>query len=81
MSRVSYFKGTFETTKPVNKELLSVLDEIRTEKYSSKMAKIRLINDKKERDKQKVGLLPMITYAGTFKARANDKLIKSKVMV
>lgn len=77
MSRVSYFKGTFETTKPINKEILSILDEIRTEKNSSIIAKIRLITDKKERDKKKVELLPMITYAGTFKARANDKLIKS----
>ena len=41
------------------------------------MSKIRLIKDKKERDALKVKLLPMVTYCGTFKARANDKLIKS----
>ena len=77
MSRVSTFTGTFETTKPINKELISILDEIRTEKYSPKMSKIRLIKDKTERDALKVKLLPMITYSGTFKSRANDKLIKS----
>lgn len=77
MSRVSYFKGTYETAKPVSKELISILDEIRTEKHSPSMAKIRLIKVKADRDKLKVQLLPMITYAGTFKARANDKLIKS----
>ena len=77
MSRVSTFTGTYETTKPINKELLSILDEIRTEKYSPKMSKIRLIKDKPERDALKVKLLPMITYSGTFKARANDRMIKS----
>ena len=40
MSRVSTFTGTYETTKPINKELISVLDEIRKEKYSHKMSKI-----------------------------------------
>jgi len=77
MSRVSTFTGTYETTKPINKELISVLDEIRTEKYSPKMSKIRLIKDKDERNALKVKLLPMITYSGIFKVRANDKLIKS----
>ena len=77
MSRVSTFTGTFETTKPVNKELLTILDEIRTEKHSSKMSKIRLIKDKPERDALKKSILPMVTYSGTFEARANDKLKKS----
>ena len=39
MSRVSTFTGTYETTKPINKELISILDDIRTEKYSPKCLK------------------------------------------
>ena len=74
--KVSYFKGTFATTKPTNKELFTVLDEIRNGAYKALIAKIRLINDKDERNEAKRKRLPMVTFTGTFTARNNSSLVK-----
>ena len=77
MARVSFFKGTFNSSEEKSMDLLTVLKEVKTEKYKSTIAKIRLESNKAKRDELKRNTLPMVTFAGTFATRSNGALKKS----
>lgn len=77
MARVSFFKGTFNSSEEKSMDLLTVLKEVKTEKYKSTIAKIRLETNKAKRDELKRNTLPMVTFAGTFTTRSNSSLKKS----
>lgn len=75
--RVSYFKGTKVTTELKSMDIFTVLEEIKTEKYKSLIANVRLLTDKDDRNDLKRSSLPMVTFSGTFKARSKTQLKKS----
>ncbi|MEO6038442.1 MAG: BT4734/BF3469 family protein [Saprospiraceae bacterium] len=75
---VSYFKRCFDCPQPVTVNLLTFL---RSEKYRIAVEKVRLIEDKAERDALKKSILPGITPSGTFTHRAENGLVKHSGLI
>lgn len=70
---VSCFRTIFATDDPRDINLLTWLQ---SDKYKDEVLRIRTIEDKTERDRQKLQLLPAITPSGTFSRKENDALLQ-----
>ncbi len=77
MNKISCYEGAKNPLPKKNVEILTVLKDIKEGKYQILINKIQKIQDKEERTKEKVNRLPMASFAGTFKTRANNALIKA----
>lgn len=75
--RVSYFKGAYDSTEDKSMDIFTVLKEIKSEKYKSLIAEVRLITNPEERNKKKQNSLPMVTFSGTFSSRSKSALKKA----
>tara|TARA_R110002153_G_scaffold90976_1_gene221776 strand:- start:6 stop:2345 length:2340 start_codon:yes stop_codon:yes gene_type:complete len=75
--RVSYFKGTKDTIESKAMDIFTVLQQIKDEKYKMVISKIRIQDNKEDRDYLKKTTLPMVTFSGTFSSRAKSNLKKS----
>lgn len=69
---VSCFRTIYDTDDPRDINLLSWLQ---SDKYKDEVLRIRTIEDKKERNLQKLQL-PAITPSGTFSRKENDALLQ-----
>lgn len=74
--QVSCFRN-YNDTKPINIGLMTFLN---SKKYVPHVERIRLINDKNERDKLKAQL-PAITPSGIFSKRGKEYLIKHSGLI
>ena len=74
---VSYFPNVRKPASIKGVDVLHILDDIKSEKHKTTLAKIRVENDKDKRTELKSTLLPVATFGGTFSHRKNTGLKKS----
>lgn len=80
--RVSQFINAKTATGPTNRDVLAIIEEIRTGKYQKVIEELnQLPTDSKEQKEFKTTRLLGITFAGTFEARADDKHLEHSGLV